>query len=272
MRTTETGTPVTMPDNLETDRGRDSAEEMLRRQDRLAGLGTLSATMAHEIKNALVAGKTFLDLLLEKHEDNELTEIVRKEMDRIDSIVTQILRYSAHSRQSFVETSVHEVLEDSLRLVTPKLDGQTIRLEKSFEAQPDLIHGSSYQLQQAFVNLFLNAVDALPTHGHLKITTSLITKTPASDPETHGLVQVIVADTGTGITPENLALLFQPFFTTKRNGTGLGLATTQRIFHEHGGTISVRSNPGQGTQFTIELPAMGKPQLTSTRVTEPTKR
>ncbi len=237
----------------------DSAEENLRRQDRLAGLGTLSATMAHEIKNALVAGKTFLDLLLEKHEDNELTEIVRKEMDRIDSIVTQILRYSAHSRQSFVETSVHEVLEDSLRLVTPKLDGQTIRLEKSFTASPDLIHGSSYQLQQAFVNLFLNAVDAMPSNGQLKITTALIEKTPPTADENNGRVQVTVADTGTGITPENLARLFQPFFTTKRTGTGLGLATTQRIFHEHGGTISVQSRIGRGTQFTIDLPALGKP-------------
>jgi len=218
-------------------------------------LGTLSASMAHEIKNALVAGKTFLDLLLEKHEDDELTAIVRKEMDRIDSIVTQVLKYSAPARDVFAETSVHEVLDHSLRLVMPKLDSQSVQLDKSFTAQTDVIRGSNYQLQQAFVNLFLNALDAMPASGQLKIGTELI-RDSASAGQSNGRIQIIVSDTGSGVPPEILSRLFEPFFTTKRNGTGLGLATTQRIFHEHGGTITAESSVGTGTKFIIHLPVV----------------
>jgi signal transduction histidine kinase len=232
--------------------------ESLRRQDRLAALGTLSASMAHEIKNALVAGKTFVDLLLENHQDTELTNIVRRELDRIDAIVSQILRYSAPGRNDFVKTSLHEVLEHSLKLVAPKLDGMAIRLDKALAASNDFIRGSNYQLQQAFVNLFLNAIEAMPPTGLLTITTRYIPK-PAESATAPNLIEITIRDTGSGILPENVERLFQPFFTTKRGGTGLGLAITQRIFQEQGGSIRVSSKLNEGTQFTIELPALDNP-------------
>ena len=136
-------------------------EERLEQLDRLANIGTLAAGMAHEIKNALVAGKTFVDLLLEKHQDAELVEVVRREMGRIDAIVSRMLKFAGPARPAFSEVRLHEVLEHSLRLVQPQLEGKAIVLSRSFQAAPDRVSGDDYQLQQAFVNLFLNALEAM---------------------------------------------------------------------------------------------------------------
>jgi signal transduction histidine kinase len=229
----------------------DTSAEALQRQDRLAKLGTLSASMAHEIKNALVAGKTFIDLLLEKQGDDQLAGMVRRELDRIDSIVSQVLRYSRGARREFRELSLHEALEQSLRLILPRLEGQSLRVEKNLQAAPDLILGSDYQLEQAFVNLFLNAVDAMTPNGVLTITTESLLGADRNEP----VVRLVIKDTGGGIPAENVPRLFQPFFTTKKSGTGLGLAITQGIIHEHHAVISVKSKPREGTEFTIDFPA-----------------
>ena len=114
-------------------------EERLEQLDRLANVGTLAATMAHEIKNALVAGKTFIDLLLEKHQDAELVEVVRREMSRIDAIVSRMLKFAGPARPAFSEVRLHEVLDHSLRLVQPQLEGKSIALSRSFQAAPDLL-------------------------------------------------------------------------------------------------------------------------------------
>jgi two-component system sensor histidine kinase HydH len=233
-------------------------EERLDQLDRLANMGTLAATMAHEIKNALVAGKTFIDLLLEKNKDAELVEVVRREISRIDAIVSRMLKFTGPARGKFGEVRLHEVLEHSLRLVEPQLTSKSAVLNRSFQAAPDLLQGDDYQLQQAFVNLFLNAVEALGPNGTLSVTTetcapgarSVKRGAPANRPH----LRVAIEDTGTGIAPENMARLFEPFFTTKPQGTGLGLAITRRIILEHRGTISVKSQPGQGTAFEIILP------------------
>jgi two-component system sensor histidine kinase HydH len=234
-------------------------EEHLEQLDRLAKAGTLAAGMAHEIKNALVAGKTFIDLLLEKHQDAELVEVVRREMGRIDALVTRMLKFAGPARPVFSEVRLHEVLDHSLRLVQPQLEGKTIALSRSFQAAPDLVRGDDCQLQQAFVNLFLNALEAMGPDGTLSVATEII----ASDARTAGRrdsagptrLRVTVKDDGAGIPPRDLARLFEPFFTTKPNGTGLGLPITQRIVLEHRGTITVESQPGRGTAFHIVLPA-----------------
>jgi two-component system sensor histidine kinase HydH len=234
-------------------------EARLGQLDRLANMGTLAATMAHEIKNALVAGKTFIDLLLEKNKDAELVEVVRREVARIDAIVSRMLKFSGPGRAEFGEVHLHEVLEHSLRLVEPQLASRFAVLNRSFRADPDLLPGDDYQLQQAFVNLFLNAVEALGENGTLSVTTE--TCAPAasslkrSDTVNQPHLRITIKDTGTGILPENMARLFEPFFTTKPHGTGLGLPITRRIILEHRGTLSVESQPGQGTTFQILLPA-----------------
>jgi two-component system, NtrC family, sensor histidine kinase HydH len=226
-------------------------EQNLWHFDRLANIGTLSASMAHEIRNALVAGKTFVDLLLEKHQDAELANIVRREIGRIDAIVNRMLKFVGPVQPKFTEVEVHQALEHSLRLVQPQLAGKLISLNRSFRAASDRVKGDDRQLQQAFVNLFLNALEATEPNGTLTVATEDIPSGPGQ-----ALLGVTIQDTGVGIPPENLARLFEPFFTTKPTGTGLGLAITKRIIEEHRGDISVQSEPDKGTTFRIKLPAL----------------
>jgi len=228
-------------------------EEGITRLDRLATLGTLSADMAHEIKNALVAVKTFVDLLLEKHHDTDLAGVVGREMRRLDTIMRQMLRFSGKERSDHGPVHLHDVLEHSLRMVQHQLAGKFISLNRSFNATPDAVHGDDRQLEQVFVNLLLNAVEASGPNGSLTVATELIAATAPRRGQPH--VRVTVADTGMGIAAENLDRLFEPFFTTKHHGTGLGLPITRRIVHEHHGHITVESKPNIGTTFSILLPA-----------------
>jgi signal transduction histidine kinase len=228
----------------------------LRQLDRLANVGTLSASMSHEIKNALVAGKTFFDLLLEKHEEAELVDIVRREMARIDSLVSQMLRFANPGQSAQSAVHVHEVLEHSLRLIQPQLQAKAIALDRSFAAGSDLVNGDDYQLQQAFVNLLMNALEATQPHGAVLVATSLVPRAVLSGSSKPAHLCVTIQDTGTGISPEHMGRLFEPFFTTKTHGTGLGLPITHRIIQEHRGTIRVDSQPNKGATFSILLPAL----------------
>jgi signal transduction histidine kinase len=225
--------------------------EKFRRLDRLANLGMLSASMAHEIKNGLVAVKTFVDLLLEKNPDTELGEVVRHELDRVNGIVTQILRISSPGPNSFKAVRSHELLEHSLRLLQPQASVKLIKLQKNYRADPDVVHGDDAQLQQVVMNLMLNAIDAMGPNGTLTVGTDL-------DEAEDGtrVIKIQIKDTGTGIAPENAERLFQPFFTTKKNGTGLGLAICQRIIQEHRGMILAESEAGRGSTFSVQLPAI----------------
>jgi signal transduction histidine kinase len=258
-------------------------EQQIRQLDRLADVGTLAAGMAHEIKNALVAGKTFIDLLLEKNQDAELVEVVRRELGRIDAIVTRMLRFAAPARGEWKPVSLHELLEHALRLLQPQINEKAIALARSFHNGPARVKGDDYELEQAMVNLLLNALEAMAPNGTLTVATarefepskneasegnSLPASAgkgapradfePAAFQETAQVprLRVTIQDTGPGIAPEHMAHLFEPFFTTKTSGTGLGLAITRRIIHEHGGVITVDSRPGEGTTFQILLPAL----------------
>jgi two-component system nitrogen regulation sensor histidine kinase GlnL len=235
-------------------------EHYIQQLDRLASVGTLAAGIAHEIKNALVAGKTFVDLLLEKNQDAELVEVVRREMGRIDALVSRMRRFSGPDRPAYSEVRLHEILEQSICFVQPQLEGKLVSVNRSFLASSDLLHGDDYQLQQAFVNLLLNAVEAMGPNGTLSVATNLLPASTLTDgpPEaaTGTQIRLTIQDNGIGIPPEHMARLFEPFFTTKPDGTGLGLLITRRIIQEHGGSITVESQPGQGTCFQITLPVL----------------
>lgn len=230
-------------------------ENNLQRLDRLASAGTLSAGMAHEIRNALVAVKTFIDLLVEKNKEDELAEVVRDEMRRVDSIVSQMLKFATPAQPTFASISLHKILDRCLRLAQHRVEGRLIAFERRFDADPDLLKGDDHHLEQAFVNLLLNSVEAINAHGALTISTELTSGDEGKLGNSRRMVRIRISDTGTGIAAENMAHLFEPFFTTKRNGTGLGLAVTRRIIEEHSGTIHVESEPGKGTTFTVLLPA-----------------
>ena len=225
--------------------------EKMQRLDRLANLGMLSAGMAHEIKNGMVAIKTFVDLLLEKNQDAELGEVVRHELERINAIATQMLRMAAPGPADFKTVRVHAVLDQSLRLLQPQISGKLTALKKNYRAESDAVRGDDAQLQQVFMNLLLNALEAMGANGVLTVSTEI-------SPGAGGarVLKIKIQDSGAGISPENLARLFEPFFTTKKNGTGLGLAICQRVAVEHRGTIEVQSETGKGSTFSISLPVL----------------
>jgi signal transduction histidine kinase len=222
----------------------------LRRLDRLASLGTLSASMAHEIKNGMVAIKTFVDLLAQKNQDAELTEVVGRELQRINAIVTQMLRLAAPKSAAFATVGVHDLLDHSLRVLQHQVSAKMILIRKNYQAQPDKTHGDDAQLQQVFMNLLLNAIEAMGVNGVLTVDTAIVDA--GKGPR---LMKISIQDTGVGIPSENLARLFEPFFTTKKNGTGLGLAISKRIALEHHGAIEVWSETAKGSTFTLLLPA-----------------
>lgn len=224
--------------------------DKMERLDRLANLGMLSAGMAHEIKNGMQAIHTFVDLLLEKNQDAELSEVVRHELKRINTIATQMLRIASPNHAAFKTVRVHEVLDHSLRLLHPQISVKLITLRKNFNAANDAVQGDDAQLQQVFMNLLINAVEAMGPNGTLTVTT----ETAESDGVAH-VLKIQIQDTGVGIKPENVERLFEPFFTTKKNGTGLGLAISHRIMQEHRGVIQVQSEPGKNSVFSLSLPA-----------------
>jgi two-component system, NtrC family, sensor kinase len=149
-----------------------------------------------------------------------------------------------------------------LRLIQHRLETNAITLNRSFRAAPERLLGDDYELQQAFVNLLLNALDALGENGTLTISTE--TLPPESAPRGQSgaapgpWLRVTIQDSGIGIPPEHLRRLFEPFFTTKATGTGLGLPITRRIVQRHHGEITAQSQPGKGTTFEILLPALVK--------------
>lgn len=234
-----------------SDGSADAFDQKIQRLDRLANLGLVSASVAHEIKNGLVAINTFVQLLLQKGEDKELAETVQRELKRIDELVSQMLRFATPSRANAptAEVRVHDLFEHSLRLLNYPLNAKLITLQKNFRAQPGIVRGDEAQLQQVFMNLLLNAVEALGANGALTISTEI-----AGMAETGRELLITVQDSGVGISAENLQRLFEPFFTTKKNGTGLGLAICHRIISDHGGSISAHSETGQGSTFSIRLP------------------
>jgi signal transduction histidine kinase len=225
-------------------------QDSLRRLDRLASLGLLAASAAHEIKNGLVAISTFTEVLLEKNEDQEMAGVVRRELKRIDSLVTQMLRYASPKPAKLVPVPVHQVLDYSLRLLEHQMNGRSIKLQRDYRALPETVRGDEAQLQQVFMNLMLNAVEAIDGSGELTVRTEILVEKSGAK-----RLRVQICDTGSGIAPEHLAHVFEPFFTTKKNGTGLGLAICQRVAQEHQGYIEVQSEAGRGSTFIVSLAA-----------------
>lgn len=222
----------------------------LERLDRLANLGTLSAGIAHEIKNGFVPIRTFIQLMLEKSDDRDLAITVERELQRIDSMVTQMLRLAAPKPAVFAPVRVQDLLEVSLRLLQHQIDEKLISVRRDYQAAPGIVQGDESQLQQVLMNLLLNAVEAMTVNGTLTVSTKL-----EGDQRESGRVEICIKDTGAGIRKENLERIFEPFFTTKNNGTGLGLAISQRVAADHHGQIQARSEPGNGATFILSLPA-----------------
>jgi two-component system nitrogen regulation sensor histidine kinase GlnL len=237
-------------------------EDQVRRTDRLSSLGTLSAGMAHEIKNPLVTIKTFTQLLPERHDDEEFREtffnLIGSEVTRIDSIVNRLLGFARPAKPEFLVMSLHSAIEDSLQLVQEQAKSKGIELIREFAPDGDLVNGDGELLKQAFVNFFLNAVESMDEGGHLVVSTERVEPlVPNVGAPNHGPhMHVSIRDSGGGIREEDVNHVFDPFFTTKTSGTGLGLSVAHGILQEHKVGIDVDSQIGVGTTFHLTFPLM----------------
>jgi PAS domain S-box-containing protein len=239
-------------------------ELQIRRSDRLASLGTLSAGMAHEIKNPLVSIKTFAQLLPERYQDSDFREtfsnLIGHEIDRIDSLVNQLLRFARPAKPLLKPMHVHTVLEKSLQLVGHRLYQKEIKLTRSWRADVDTIRADADQLEQVFLNFFLNAMDAMKRGGEMVVSTEIrpaeewVAAVTGTNGDVHEILRITIRDNGDGIRSEDIPHVFDPFFTTKDYGTGLGLSVVHGIIQEHSGQIEVESELSKGTAFHILLP------------------
>ncbi|MBI5068450.1 MAG: PAS domain S-box protein [Deltaproteobacteria bacterium] len=223
-------------------------EERVQRNERLAGLGRVAAGLAHELRNPLASMSGSLELLRDgavRPEDRRLMEIVLREANRLEQLVGRFLEYSRPAPPRRAAVDLARVAQETLEVFShdPASARTTVRTELAearASCDPD-------QIRQVLWNLLVNACQASAT----------ATVTVRSRPEPGGGAILEVEDDGPGIAPEDLSQIFTPFFTTKPSGTGLGLATVQRLVDAHGGTVSVRSGPGQGACFTVHLPTEG---------------
>ena len=223
-------------------------EEQLRRADRLSALGELSAGMAHEIRNPLGSIKGAVEILRDDYgpEDAkyEFIQILLKETDRLNHIVQEFLGFARPKQPEFQQADLNAAIESVLALTALEAKKTGVKVEKRLDPSIGIRSLDMSLLRQAFLNLVLNAIQAMDNGGVLTVVSAL----------RGDLLEITVADSGRGISEENRKKLFTPFFTTKKNGTGLGLAITYRIIENHRGTIDVASEPGKGTTFTVKIP------------------
>jgi len=228
-------------------------EELRRRvrdQERLAWLGTLAAAVAHELKNPLVSVRTLAQLLPEKFDDaefrNEFSTLALSEVDRINEMVERLLDFARPSQPSVEAVDVNRLLEDTIALLKPQTAENNVKVEALFTAPEATLMGDATQLKQVFLNLALNSIQALGHQGALTVRTS----NPADSSE----LVVEIVDDGIGIPEDKIDKVFDPFFSTKPHGTGLGLTISQMIVLQHSGTMEVKSQEGKGTTFIVRLP------------------
>jgi two-component system, NtrC family, sensor kinase len=227
-------------------------QAQLMQSEKLASLGRLASGVAHEINSPMTGILTFSHLLMRKLKDNpELQkelELIVRETTRVSTIVRGLLDFARESRPQKRPCNINELILHTLSLVERQPVFQNIRIAKNLDPQVPIILLDANQIQQVFMNILLNAADALSTGGLLTISSSHV---PGDS-----FVQVKFSDTGCGISEENLIRIFDPFFTTKaeKKGTGLGLAVSYGIIERHRGRIEVQSEIDRGTTFTIQLP------------------
>ncbi|MCA1565555.1 MAG: PAS domain S-box protein [Acidobacteria bacterium] len=225
-------------------------EETSRRQDRLAAVGRVAAGIAHEIRNPLAAMRGSIQVLRSEMNGDpgqaELMEIVLRESDRLNHIITDFLTYARPRPVSLADTDLREPLRETFTLLrhSPETrDGHTI--EEDFPDTPVRVQADAAGLRQVFWNLARNALSAMPAGGTLRVELH---------PTNYSRVRITFTDTGQGMSPEQVERLFEPFSSSTTGGTGLGLSIVYQIIRDHGGTINVRSREGDGTTIIIELP------------------
>jgi two-component system, sporulation sensor kinase E len=233
------------------------SEQQTIESERLNALTLLAAGVAHEIGNPLNSLHIHLQLMQRqaqkldgpaRTELEESIDIARSEVSRLDSIVTQFLRAIRPSKPQFQPENVNNLVDEAVRFFAPEIQGRDMVVEQELRSDLPLLQLDRDQIKQAFYNVIKNSFEAMKRRGILRIRTDR--------DDTHVLVSF--TDTGGGMSPENLSHVFEPYFTTKASGSGLGLLIVRRIVREHGGELSIESNEGKGLALTIRLPYVDK--------------
>jgi len=239
-------------------------KEQVTRMERLALLGELSAGIAHEIRNPLAGIKAASQVLEEQFDSGDprrgLLERVIREVDRSNKLLNEFFRFARPSRPDMQQHSVEKLVGGVRLLLLAMMKKNAIRWQEKIEAGLQ-IYADGGQMEQILLNLLLNAIDAMPEGGLLAIEAKrMLLERPqwkggVTRPGKQPIIRIEISDTGSGIAPEHLEKIFNPFFTTRPEGTGLGLSICNRLVEEHEGTLEVSSREGEGTRFTISLPA-----------------
>ncbi len=228
-------------------------QEEILRIDRLAYLGEFSSTLAHEIRNPLAGIKTTAQALSEElgEEDRrkEYLDRIIKEIDRLNELLRTFFSFAKPRSLDLTPCRIENIIKEVKDLLAKEAERMKVTIKEVYDANLPPVSLDVNQMQQVFMNLFLNAIDSMPTGGTLTVE---IGKKDAQK----GWIQVKIKDTGKGIVSEHLTKIFNPFFTTKNKGLGLGLTITHKIMEGHGGTIGVESAPGKGSTFVLSFPVV----------------
>jgi signal transduction histidine kinase len=244
------------------------SQRVLQRADRLSSLGMLTAGLAHEIRNPLVAIRTFTQLLPERYQDPEFRttfqSLALKEVDRICNLITDLLSFARPSTPNVTAEDINEIVSNVARILESEAKEKDVKIQFRLSSDLPLIFVDKEQMKQVFMNVIINAIQSIEGGGVVEISSRLFVSN-----ESHKFVQIRVYDSGVGIPERDIENIFNPFFTTKKGGSGLGLSISHQIVQEHAGYMSVESKLGQGTSFYINLPvspitqkeSRGSPQL-----------
>ena len=229
-------------------------EEKLNTAERQAAIGRLTQAVAHEIRNPLNVINLSIDHVATKYapEDDkrrdQLTRIlssIRDEVARLKRLVSDLLNYGRPARLAVETVDVRKLVDETLALVRPQADEQGVEVTLEGDSKPAEVRGDRERLKSCFSNIAINALQAMPSGGQLSVRVAKM----------DGIIEVTMGDTGVGISEEALSKIFEPYFSTKQAGFGLGLAVTKTIVEEHQGSINVRSEPRRGAEFTVRLPS-----------------
>jgi signal transduction histidine kinase len=239
--------------NKARDEERRRLEGKLNHAERLASLGEMVASVSHEIKNPLGIVRSTAEILNKRLKEQapssrHLSEIIITETNRLDDIVREFLDFARPQIPQFSKASINDPLLKVIEFLQSEFSSKKITLEQDLDPGITPIDIDQNLLYRAFLNMFINAVHAMPDGGTLGVASSLVSENRKKN------IVVRISDTGTGIAKEKLEIIFTPFYTNKNRGTGLGLAIVKNIIEEHNGTIEVESEPGQGATFVITIP------------------
>jgi len=225
----------------------------IERTEKLKSVSILASGIAHEIKNPLTAIKTFTEYLPQKLNDKEFlsnfSRIVGREVERIDDLVHELLEFAKPSPLNLQEVKIVDLLDNTLGFLNSSFIKNHITVVKDYDPSMDIcVKADTNRLRQVFLNILLNSIDAMNKGGRLSVSIIVANER----------IRLSIEDNGVGIDKKDLKYIFDPFYTKKDHGVGLGLSITQRIIHDHGGKIFVESISGKGTKFILELPGTNK--------------